>query len=169
MLYDPAMQSEIVIERVTAPTDAVRLLVAELEAALAANYPPEQRHGLALDAIFQPHIRFFVASSASKPCGCGGVALLDGFAELKRMYVRPAFRGHGVAPALLARLEATARAAGYRRLTLETGPLQAAALGFYRREGFSECDAFGDYQGMPAHAVAGSVFMAKVLPASSPD
>jgi putative acetyltransferase len=160
------MHSELDIVAARAPTPAVRLLVSELEAELSANYPSEQRHGLSLDAIFQDHIRFFVASSAGAPAGCAGVALTDGVAELKRMYVRPAFRGRGVAPALLATIEAVARAAGHRVLLLETGTLQHAALQFYRREGFSECGAFGEYERMQPHAIAGSVFMRKDLRAA---
>src|SRR5512146_1474184 len=108
----------ITIELAAAPTDEVRTLVAELEAELAAEYPPEQRHGLALDAIFRPHVRFFVARLDGAPVGCGGVALFDDFAEVKRMYVRPDARGHSVAAQLLERLVAETRAAGLARLRL---------------------------------------------------
>ena len=52
---------------------------------------------VALDAIFQPHVRFFVARLDGEAVGCGGVALFEGFAEVKRMYVREAARGRGVA------------------------------------------------------------------------
>ena len=62
----------ISIELAAAPTDEVRALVHELETILAAEYPPEQRHGLALDAIFQPHIKFFVARLDGVAVGCGG-------------------------------------------------------------------------------------------------
>ena len=157
------MHGEIMIERLAAPNDAARLLIGELEAELSANYPAEQRHGLPLDAIFQPHIAFFVARDGGEPAGCGGVALLDGVAELKRMYARPSFRGRGVAAALLARLETVARDAGYATLALETGTVQHAALRFYERAGFGRCGAFGPYGAMPPHAIAGSVFMQKPL------
>ena len=153
----------ISMELALAPTDEVRALVSELEAILAAEYPPEQRHGLALEAIFQPHIRFFVARLEGDAVGCGGVALFDGFAELKRMYVREAVRGRGLAPALLARLEAAAREAGLPVLRLETGTNQLAALRFYEREGFRRCAAFGDYTAMPPQAIATSIFMEKPL------
>ncbi len=139
------------------------MLVGELEAVLAAEYPPEQRHGLALEAIFKPHIHFFVATLDGAPAGCGGVALLDGFAELKRMYVRPAVRGQGVAQALIARLAAVAGEHGYTVLRLETGDVQHAALRFYEREGFVRCGVFGDYAGMPPAALATSVFMERAL------
>ncbi len=151
----------ISIEPVTAPNGEVRTLVGELDAALSAHYASHQRHGLSLDALFQPHIRFVVARLGGAPVGCGGVALLDGFAELKRMFVRDAARGRRVADAILARLEDEAVAAGYRLLRLETGTVQHAALRFYRRSGFATCGAFGDYARMPAEAIATSVFMEK--------
>ena len=158
------MQGELVIDLITAVSDEVRLLVGELEASLSSNYPAEQRHGLPLAAIFQPHIKFFVARVGGKPAGCGGVALFDGFAELKRMYVRPHFRGQGAASAVLARLQVVARESGRRLLRLETGTLQHAALRFYQREGFSACGAFGNYAELPQPTIAGSVFMHKTLP-----
>ena len=70
----------IAIERATAATDEVRHLIAELEAVLSAEYAPEQQHGLQLDALFEPHIRFFVVRLSGVAVGCGGIALLDGFA-----------------------------------------------------------------------------------------
>ncbi len=152
------------IERAHGATDEVRTLVAELEEVLAAEYPPEQRHGLSLDAIFQPNVLFFVARLGGEPIGCAGVAMLDGFAELKRMYVRPSARGSGVAPALLARIESEARAAGHRILRLETGDRQLAAMRFYERSGFERCPAFGAYAAMTPHAIATSVFLEKRLP-----
>ena len=87
------------IEQVSGATDEVRALIAELDETLSAEYPPEQRHGLALDAIFQPHLRFFLARLDGEAVGCGGVALFADFAEVKRMYVRDPARGKGVAPA----------------------------------------------------------------------
>ncbi len=69
------------IEPAPAPTDDVRILVEELDRELSQHYPPEQRHGLALDAIFQPHIRFFVAWLNGQAVGCGGVALFPDFAD----------------------------------------------------------------------------------------
>jgi len=151
------------IELTRSATPAVVTLVEELEAELAAEYPPEQRHGLALAAIFRPHVRFFVANVDGAPAGCGGVALDDGFAELKRMYVRPSLRGRGVAEALLARLEDEVRVAGLTTLRLETGTRQQAAMRFYERCGFRRCAAFGAYAAMDPARVLASVFYEKAI------
>jgi putative acetyltransferase len=154
---------QVLIEIVRSPTDEVRELIGELEAVLSAEYPPEQRHGLSLDAIFAPHILFFVARLNGAAVGCGGVALFADFAEAKRLYVRQTMRGRGVAQALLGRLEAEARSAGLSVLRLETGDKQQAAIRLYERAGFTRCGAFGAYAEMAPEAIATSVFFEKRL------
>ena len=153
--------SGVRIELAPSATEEVRSLIDELETVLAAEYTPEQRHGLALDALFQPHIRFFLAWLDGAAVGCGGVALFDDFAEVKRMYVRDAARRLGMAGAILARLEAEARNAGLSWLRLETGDNQIAAMQLYARSGFRRCPAFGDYTLMPPQSIVTSVFFEK--------
>ncbi|HTU69889.1 MAG TPA: GNAT family N-acetyltransferase [Candidatus Baltobacteraceae bacterium] len=151
------------IERVHLPTDDVRALIGELDAELAGTYLPEQRHGLAIEAIFKPPVRFFVARLDGDAVGCGGVACFDDFAEIKRMYVRASTRGAGVADAIIERLQDEARHAGLRLVRLETGVHQPAAIGFYRRHGFVPCRAFEPYSSLPASAIKTSYFMEKQL------
>ena len=153
--------NEVRIEIAPTATDEVRALVGELEAVLAAEYPPEQRHGLDLAAIFQPHIRFFIARLRGTAVGCGGVALFPDYAEVKRMYVRDNARGQGVADAILARIEADTRRAGLAVLRLETGLRQLAAMRLYARAGFRECPAFGNYASMAPQSIVTSVFLEK--------
>jgi putative acetyltransferase len=153
----------ITIELVTTPTPHAAALLASLDRELAALYTSEQRHGLTLDALFAPHVRFFVARLGGEPAGCGGVGFYNGFAEVKRMYVRDGARGRGVARAILERIETAAREGGQALLRLETGAHQAAALRLYECAGFRRCPAFGDYAGMPPSAVATSVFLEKNL------
>jgi putative acetyltransferase len=153
----------ITVELVPGATDDVRTLIAELDRTLSAEYPPEQRHGLALDAIFAPNIRFFLAQLNGVAVGCGGVGLFADFAEVKRMYVRDIARGRGVAQALLARIEREARDAGVVLFRLETGARQIPALRFYQRAGFQPCAAFGAYATMAPQAVATSAFLQKQL------
>jgi len=146
-----------------APDEDLGLLVGELNDELGALYSAEQRHGLALDALFQPNIRFFVARADDQPAGCGGVAFFDGFAEIKRMYVRAHLRGQGIADAIMSRLIAETAAAGVTHLKLETGVYSGAAIRFYRRCGFAVCAAFEPYTTMPPQAIVTSVFMEKAI------
>ena len=156
----------ITIETVAAPTDEVRELIGLLDATLAKEYTPEQRHGLPLEAIFQPNVRFFVARLDGAAAGCGGVALFPDFAEVKRMFVRETARGRGVAQALLARIETEARVAGLTLLRLETGERQTDSMRLYAKAGFQKCAAFGVYAAMDAQAIATSVFFEKRLAAA---
>ncbi|HME84849.1 MAG TPA: GNAT family N-acetyltransferase [Roseiarcus sp.] len=149
------------IEVAPTATEEVRSLIGELETILSAEYPPEQRHGLALDAIFQPHIRFFLARLRGAAVGCGGVAIFSDFAEVKRMYVRDVARRQGVADAILARIEEEVRGAGLSLLRLETGERQVAAMQLYARAGFRRCAAFGTYALMAPQSIATSVFLEK--------
>ena len=146
-----------------APTDEIRTLIGELNDELEALYPPEQRHGLALDAHFHPHIRFFIARHNGQAAGCGGVALFDGFAEVKRLYVRQPLRGQGIADALMAHLAVETVASGRKLLRLETGSHSHAAIRFYDRLGFRYCDAFAPYAAMPPASIITSVFMEKAV------
>jgi putative acetyltransferase len=152
----------VTIEPVPAATDEIRQLLAELDEALS-GYSPEQRHALALDQLFEENVRFFAARVDGAAVGCGGVAFYDGFAEVKRMFTRPTARRKGVAAALLRRLEDEARAAGHSVLRLETGLYQDEAIGFYEREGFERCAAFGTYLDLPPPALETSVFYEKSI------
>ncbi len=154
---------EITIERVSAATADARELVEELDRVLGALYEPKQRHGLSIEQVFQPNVRFFVAHLGDQAAGCGAVALFDGYAEVKRMYTREAARGRGVGKVLLGRIEREARDAGKRVLRLETGTLQAAAIGLYEGCGFRACGPFGHYARLPPHRIATSLFYEKRL------
>ena len=151
------------IEPVLAATGEVRELLAELDQILGAAYEPDQRHGLSVEQLFQPDIRFFIARLDGEAAGCAGVALCGDYAEVKRMYTREAARGRGLAKALLARIEREARGAGKRILRLETGVDQAAAIGLYERWGFRRRGPFGPYADLPVHSIATSLFYEKPL------
>lgn len=153
----------VVIEQVDSATADVRSLIFALDSELAVAYPPEQMHGLTLASLFQPHVKFFLARLDGRAVGCGGIAFFDGFAEVKRMYVRDDVRGKGVAQAMLAHIEAVAREAGYTRLRLETGVRQPAAIRLYESFGFEPCAAFEPYASMPPSAVKNSLFYEKLL------
>jgi GNAT superfamily N-acetyltransferase len=65
--------------------------------------------------------------------------------ELRRMYVRPAARGNGVADALLAAAETRAVQLGAGRLILQCGTAQPEAIAVYRRHGYVPIAPFGEY------------------------
>lgn len=135
-----------------------RALLGASHALLSSLYPPEHNHYLSVDELAQPHIDFWVAEEDGQPLGCIALARLDGYGEVKSMFVDPAARGQGVGAALLSMLESHARAAGLPVLRLETGDDLYPAHRLYRRLGFSETGPFGDYKEGPH-----SVFMEKRL------
>jgi putative acetyltransferase len=153
----------ITVESVESLTDEVRDLIDELDQTLAGEYSPDQQHGLRPEEIFQPHVRFFLACLDGVAVGCGGVALLQDYAEVKRMFVRASERGRGIARALLARIEAEAKSSGLDVLRLETGDRQLAAIRLYERAGFQPCAAFGEYASMAPNAISTSLFFEKRL------
>jgi len=134
-------------------SEDARRLVAALDAHLAQFYPPEQRFGPNLRAEHLDPGRgvFLVARRDGRAVGCGAIRVLDdSTAEAKRMYVEPDLRGQGVGRAVLAALEAAAREHGARRLVLETGVHQQAALELYRQAGFSQVACWGEYATSPS-------------------
>ena len=124
----------------------VAALVEELDAHLIPLYPIESHHGLAVDALISQEVVFFVARVDGEAAACGGLKFYGKeYAEVKRMYVRPEFRGMGLAKAILRRLEDHASEQQVSLLRLETGILQTEAIGLYERSGYREIDPFGEY------------------------
>jgi GNAT superfamily N-acetyltransferase len=125
--------------------DAVALLT-ELDAHLNPLYPRESRHGYSIAKLIAQSVAFFVLRAGDTPAGCGGIQLFGTeYGELKRMYVRPGFRGLGYGKLLLDHLSEYARAHGVGVLRLETGIHQAAAIRLYEQAGFQRIPPFGDY------------------------
>lgn len=107
--------------------------------------------------------RYLVAVTDSCAVACGAwQRLAPGVAELKRMYVRPADRGRGIARHLVVALERDALAAGYGTLRLETGTYLPAAISLYRSVGYAPIPRYGEYVHNPY-----SVCFEKRLPVSA--
>jgi GNAT superfamily N-acetyltransferase len=124
-----------------------QVLVEELEAYFATLYPVEARYGLSVARLLSERVAFFVLRVDGLPAGCGGVKCFEqGYAELKRMYVRPGYQGQGLGQMILAHLEAYARNQGITIMRLETGVYQEAAIRLYQRMGYRQRAPFGDYQ-----------------------
>jgi putative acetyltransferase len=147
---------------VIAPADprdpGPRALIEASHALMAALYAEGDNHALPADALADPPTRFFAAQDATGVLGTGALVPAEGYGEVKAMFTAPGARGRGIARAILARLEAEARALGLACLRLETGPELVAAVALYRSVGFTPCGAFGAYQPNGA-----SLFMQKPL------
>lgn len=126
-----------------------------------ADTPPQSIHMLPRSALSAPGIAFFVMRDGGRPVGMGAVKRIGpDHGEIKSMHVLAEERGRGLSRRLLAALVDHAAAAGYGRLSLETGaqPSFVAARGLYAAEGFAECGPFEGYGPDP-----NSVFMTRSL------
>ena len=149
------------IRRDDALGPAALAMIAESEAELAALYPPEVRFAFSPDELRAAGVRFFVAMDGDRPVGCGGIAICDDdgrYGELKRIFVTLTARGRGIARAIVAALEDTAREAGLGIVRLETGEDSPEAIGLYQRAGYARRGPFGGYA-----ENGSSVFMEKRL------
>jgi putative acetyltransferase len=138
----------ITIVRAELTADISRALIDSLNAELSGAYPEPGATHFHLDPaeVADGRGTFLIVYQDGTPLGCGALRLLDAeTAELKRMYVSPSVRGRGLGRRLVAALEAEARALGVRRLVLETGVRQAAALTLYRATGFQPIPLYGEY------------------------
>ncbi|WIA57657.1 GNAT family N-acetyltransferase [Sphingobium sp. WTD-1] len=129
-----------------APT---RALLAIHLAGMQAESPPESVFALDLSGLQQPDICVWTAWDGDEIAGVAALRDLgDGQGELKSMRTHPDHLRRGVAAALLRHIIGQARQRGMTRLSLETGsgPAFDPALTLYRRHGFGNGEAFGDYR-----------------------
>jgi len=155
--------ADVTVERADVLSPGARVLIEALNAELLSRYPEPSTDHFLLDAddVAPGRGAFLIALRAGEPVGCGALRRIEpGTGEIKRMYVSPAARGAGVGRAVLAALEAEARALGLECLVLETGVRQPEAIALYERAGFARIGRFGDYED---HAL--SIFMGKDLSA----
>jgi putative acetyltransferase len=151
------MPTLIVAER--PDTEDATALINELEGHLGPLYPRESRHGFSVEKLLRDGVAFFVIRHDGTAAGCGGVKLFGtAYGEIKRMYVRPQFRGLGLGKLMLQHLADYARQQGVTVLRLETGIHQSEAIGLYERFGFVRIPPFGAYKEDPL-----SVFFEKRL------
>jgi len=139
--------------------EAVQLLAELDEHLLSHPYPPQSRHAFSVEKLLREGVIFFVTRYDGQSAGCGGIKLFgNDYGEVKRMFVRPAFRGKGLGKAMLNHLAAHAQRNDVRILCLETGIYEVEAIGLYEGWGFSRRVPFGEYVEDPL-----SVYLEKKL------
>jgi putative acetyltransferase len=116
---------------------------------MRAQTPPEGVYALDVSGLRGPDIDFWTGWDGDALLGCGALKRLDATSgEVKSMRTHPDHLRRGVAAGLLEHMLGVARERGYRRVSLETGtgPGFEPALALYRRYGFANGPAFGDYR-----------------------
>ena len=124
---------------------------------MTLHSPPESMHALDVEKLRNSDITFWTVWQDSELIGCGALKELDAaHGEIKSMRTASAHLRKGVATALLTHILEEARKRSYRRLSLETGSMEAfrPARSLYARFGFKPCIPFADYVEDP-----NSVFM----------
>jgi GNAT superfamily N-acetyltransferase len=106
-----------------------------------------------------PHGLFLVAEVDGVAAGCGAWRAVEpGVAEIKRLYVEPAFRRRGLAQLIVDALEVSAARVGHRSVVLNSGGRQPEALALYANAGYRSVPGYGTYACVP-----GAVFLGKDL------
>ncbi|HEX6492727.1 MAG TPA: GNAT family N-acetyltransferase [Candidatus Dormibacteraeota bacterium] len=126
----------------------VRALLARHLAFANSHSPPEDVHALDVDGLVGPGLSFFSYRAGGALLGVGALKRLDAeHVELKSMHVAEEARGRGIGRAMLDHLLGVARERGYRRVSLETGSMEAfaPARSLYASAGFTPCPPFGEY------------------------
>jgi putative acetyltransferase len=160
------MNPDLSLRRERPDHPQVRALLGQLDAYLAALYPPEANHILDLEALMAPEVVFVTAWKGERCIGTAALRAMPAepesggvpYAEIKRMYVHPEARGQGAGARLLARLEVEAAARGLPLALLETGRDQVEAVRMYARCGYARR---GPFAGYPDNGL--SLFMGKRL------
>jgi putative acetyltransferase len=130
-------------------------VIALLNEHLANMYalgPAESVHALDVTALKSPDVTFWTVWDDGVLLGCGALKELDPtHGEVKSMRTPTHLRRRGAGRAVLAQILAEAKTRGYRRLSLETGSMEAfkPAQKLYESVGFVYCGPFGPYKEDP--------------------
>ncbi|RRB18452.1 GNAT family N-acetyltransferase [Larkinella knui] len=124
-------------------------MIRELDADLWKRYQPYQAKYDAFNKV-DDSARVVIVFQADQPAGCGCYRPISepDCVEIKRMFVKPAGRGRGLATRILRELEIWAAEEGYKTARLETGIKQPEALALYEKAGYHHIEKYGPYVGL---------------------
>jgi GNAT superfamily N-acetyltransferase len=132
---------------------AAQELVSEVQLEYVGRYGSPDETPVNASEFTPPDGRFVVADVDTIPVATGGLRRFDAkTVEVKRMYVRPAYRGRGLSRLVLAHLESLATEMGAHRVVLETGDRQPEAMRLYETSGYERVEPFGHYRCSPESA-----------------
>ena len=137
------------LQRTTSDNEDFRLLIAELDKELQSRY--EERQAI-YDRynIIENNGNVVIAYKDEMPVGCGCFKKFDDRSvEIKRMFVRPEYRGQKIAASILQQLENWAIEFNISGTILETGIKQHEAIHLYRKSGYIVVENYGPYKGLP--------------------
>lgn len=136
--------SDVTISQADVHSTEAAALLAELTADLSERYADDGGGAFLPGDVLTPGSTFMIAWVGEVAVGCGALRqMTDDIGEIKRMYVRPDYRGRGLAGRLLTALEQFAAQRGYRAVWLETGTKQPEAMHLYEKSGYHRIDCFG--------------------------
>ncbi|MEK5482486.1 MULTISPECIES: GNAT family N-acetyltransferase [unclassified Viridibacillus] len=128
--------------------DEVKALLEEHLQGMALNSPPESIHALTIEELKKTEITFWSAWEGGALIGCGALKELDAHhGEIKSMRTSSLYLRRGVAGRMLEHIIEEARHRNYKRLSLETGSMEAfePAKKLYLKNGFQYCRPFSNY------------------------
>lgn len=148
----------IELKRTTSENEGFRLLIVALDKELRNNYNTLQNVYDQFN-IIENNQNVIVAYSEENPVGCGCFKKFeDHSVEIKRMFVKPGYRGRKIAASILNELEKWAKELNNTFTVLETGPKQLEAIRLYQKSGYIVVENYGPYKDLPD-----SVCMKKAL------
>jgi len=91
-------------------------------------------------------IKFIVAYENKNPVACGALKHYDSeTVEIKRMFVIKSFRRRGISKLILSELEKQSKYSGFKKIILETGIMQPAAISLYQKNNYRQINCYDGY------------------------
>lgn len=152
------LSEKVIVKTVDVKKIEVREMIEKLNIYLNSLYSQEENFLDPIEVLVEKNCIVVGAYLRGMLVGIGAIKLLKDFAEVKRMFVDPIFRGLGISKVILSAVENRAHTNGFSCIRLETGKLQMQAVGLYEKSGYEYINPFWNYTENRS-----SVFMQKEL------